>query len=208
MIKGFLIFALIFNGLTAAAAESGSTAEERQAVEDFIENFTHEILQVLHSEELTEEEKLARLAEKFEPHFDFPLMARFSLGRKWKSLTEEEKKEYIALFRELIVHQYIGSLLSFQITELHIRQIKISKKKKKYIVRVNTDIHQETGPSLKIQWILQGTDIQDLKYFDVSIDGISLLINLQQELKSVLRRERNNIANFLRILADKVEENL
>ena len=210
MMKGLLIFALIFNGLVAAGAASSGTEEELRAVEGFIGNFSKGILHTLHNEELTEEEKLAHLEEIFEPHFDFPLMAKFALGRKsWKRLTEEEKQEYTTLFQELITHQYIASLLSFKITELHVKQIKISKKKTKYIVRVNTDIHQETGQSLQIKWVLQGgPDIQDLKCFDVSIDGISLLINLQQELKSLLRREKNNIANFLRIFADKVEKGL
>ena len=206
--KGLLIFGLIFNGLAAVSATSGGTEEEQQIVEGFIDDFSNGILQILHNEELTEEEKLARLEEIFEPHFDFPLMAKFAMGKKrWKALTAEEKQEYIALFRELIVHQYIGSLLSFEIAELQVKQIKISKRKAKYIVRINTDIHQATGQSLEIQWVLQGTDIQTLKYFDVSIDGISLLINLQQELKSIFRREKGNIEKFLRILADKVEEN-
>ena len=205
MIKRFLIFGLILNGFAAVSAVSGG-AEEERIVKGFIESFANGILQTLHDEALTEEEKLAQLAEIFEPHFDFPLMAKFALGKKrWKGLKEEEKQEYISLFRELIVHRYIGSLLSFKITEFQIQNLNISKKKTKYIVRVNTDIYQETGQTLRVQWILQGADIQELKYFDVSIDGISLLINLQQELKILLRKERNNMTNFLQAMADRVE---
>lgn len=203
-----LSFSLFFTMVTAGAVYANSTEEEEKIVQNFVEDLASELMQILDNEEITPEEKLMQLEVFLEPHFNFPLMARFALKRHWESMTEGETGEYVSLFRQKIVHQYITQLLDLKITGWHIRQVNVSKKETRYIVRVNTVIDQEAEHSLDIQWVLIGTDIQTLKCMDVSIDGISLLTSLQQDLKDLLRKEKNNIAGFLRLLADEIQNNL
>ena len=210
--KGVLVFNLIFHMVAAGAVSDAGTEEELQPVESFIENLATEVIQILNNEELTKEDKLAQLEAAISPYFNFPFMARFSLGRKWKSMTDEEKEEYVSLFQQQIMGQYVARLLDFQIVGWDIGLIDVSKKKTeketKYTVKIDTVVNQETGPNLVIQWKLIGTDIQSLQCIDVSIDGVPLLINLQQDLRKILRKEGDNIANFLRHMADKIQKNL
>ena len=203
-----LIFSLLFTTFTVGAVSGNGTGEEKEIVQNFVENLASELIQILDNEEITPEEKLAELEAFLEPHFNFPLMARFTMRRHWESMTEGQMGEYVSLFQQKIVHQYITQLLDLKITGWHIRQVNVSKKETRYIVRVNTVIDQETEHSLDIQWVLVGTNIQALKCMDVSIDGISLLTSLQQDLKSLLRKEKGNIVGFLRLLADEIQNNL
>ena len=210
--KGVLVFTLIFNVIAAGAVSDTGTEEELQTVESFIENLALEVIQILNNKELRKEAKLAQLETIITPYFNFPLMAKLSLGRKWKNMTDKEKQEYTALFQQRIMHQYVARLLDIKMTGWHVGTIDVSKTKTeegtKYVVEVDTVVDQETRPSLVIQWELIGTDIQSLQCIDVSIDGVPLLINLQQDLRRLLSREGNNIANFLRHMADEIQENL
>ena len=204
--KRFIIFALLFHVIGADAVIGRSTEEERKAVENVIKAVSSEVVQILNDEELPREAKLARLEAVIEPYFDFSLMAKFSIGRKWRRLTEPEREQYVDIFKQHVMHQYVARLLDLQMTGWNTRKIDVSKEGDKYIVRVNTIVNQIKKPAVEIQWVLGGSDIQDLKCLDVSIEGISLLSNLQQELRALLRRERNNIVNFLRFLADEVQK--
>ena len=210
--KGVLIFTLIFNVIAAGAVSDTGTQEELQTVEILVENLASEVIQVLNNEELSKEAKLTQLEAIISPYFNFPFMAKLSLGRKWKNMTDEEKQEYIALFQQRIMQQYVARLLDIKMTGWHVGTIDVSKTKTEkgtqYIIKVDTVVDQETGPSLVIQWELIGADIQNLQCIDVSIDGVPLLINLQQDLRRILRREGNNIANFLRHMVDEIQENL
>ena len=212
IMKGVLILALIFNVVAAGAVSDTGTKEELQTVENLIENLASEVIQILNNEELTKEDKLSQLEAVISPSFDFPFMARLSLGRKWKNMTDEEREEYISLFQQRIMHQYVARLLDLQMTGWHIGTIDVSKTKTgegtKYVVNVDMAIDPGTGPNLVIQWKLIGADIQSLQCVDVSIDGVPLLRNLQQDLRRLLRREGNNIANFLRHMADELQKNL
>ena len=202
-----LIFSLLFITIVAGAGADNGTEEEQQAVQNFVEGLASEVIQIVNDEGMTQEEKLVQLETFFTPHFDFPFMARFTLRRYWGSMTEREKEEYTSLLRQRIVHQYMTQLLGLKITDWDIRQVNIDKQETKYVVRVNTAVNQNTEYSLDIQWVLIGTDIQALKCIDVSIDGIPLLINLRQDLRNLLKEEKNNIARFLRTLADEIQEN-
>lgn len=204
--KGFIMFTLFFNMMAADAVIGRSTKEERKAVENTIETVSSELIQVLNDEDLSREAKLNRLETIIEPYFDFSLMAKFSIGRRWKKLTGRQKEQYVALFKQHIMRQYVARLLDIKMTGWHTRRIDVSKEGTKYIVRVDTIVNQKPEPDIEIQWVLGGANIKNLKCLDVSIEGISLLSNLQRELRALLRRERNNIANFLRHLANEVQK--
>ena len=204
--KRFIIFTLFFNVVAADAVIGRSTEEERKAVENVIETVSSEVIQILNDEDLSREAKLKRLEAVIEPYFDFFLMARFSIGRRWKKLTDRQKEQYVALFKQHVMHQYVARLLDLKMTGWHTRRIDVSKEGTKYIVRVNTIVNQKPELDMEIQWVLAGANIKNLKCLDVSIEGVSLLSNLQRELRTLLRRERNNIANFLRHLADEIQK--
>ncbi|MCY4513469.1 MAG: ABC transporter substrate-binding protein [Bdellovibrionales bacterium] len=202
--KRFIIFALLFN-LIAVDAGRG-TKEEQKAVESVIETVSSDVIHILNDEELSKAEKLKKLEAVIEPYFDFSTMAKLSIGRRWKNLTEQEKEEYVALFKQRIMNQYVARLLDLKMSGWDTEKIDISRKGTEYIVRVNTVVNQAIEPDLEIQWVLAGADVQELKCIDVYIEGISLLVNLQRELRNLLRREKNNIENFLRFLADEVKK--
>ena len=53
---------------------------------------------------------LDRLREVIFPLFDFPEMARRSLGFHWRRLSPEERQEFVTLFTNLLERSYAGKI--------------------------------------------------------------------------------------------------
>ncbi|HCU54815.1 MAG TPA: toluene tolerance protein, partial [Gammaproteobacteria bacterium] len=48
--------------------------------------------------------KLYKMAdEKVLPHFDFRRMSQWVLGRSWRDATPEQREQFVAVFRDLLV---------------------------------------------------------------------------------------------------------
>ena len=58
-------------------------------------------------------ERLARFRQLFQADFDVPGIARFVLGRYWRSASEQEQQEYLKLFGDYEVFVYGARLSSF-----------------------------------------------------------------------------------------------
>ena len=62
------------------------------------------------AEELGYEGRFQRLKPAMEQAFDVEFMAEKSLGRHWKDLKDEQKKEWVAAFRDFMVANYAANL--------------------------------------------------------------------------------------------------
>ena len=88
-------FALIVGALAptilAAAADPAAV----------ITNLGNRALEVL-GKSATPAQRVARFHELFRQDFDVPGIARFVLGRYWKTATPEQQQEFIKLFEDYI----------------------------------------------------------------------------------------------------------
>jgi phospholipid transport system substrate-binding protein len=79
--------------------------------------YTRTILDQAHSivaSSQTHDEKLAALSALFSKFLDTDAMGREALGSHWSSLTPEQQKEFLGLFRELLQRTYVQKLLLFE----------------------------------------------------------------------------------------------
>src|SRR5207244_10909015 len=63
----------------------------------------------------------ARFRELFHTDFDCPGLARFVLGRYWRSASEEEQQEFVKLFGDYVVFVYTARLSNFGGEALKVR---------------------------------------------------------------------------------------
>src|SRR4030067_226086 len=60
------------------------------------------------------EERRGLLRKEIEPAFDFPEMAKRSLGPNWRGGAPEERGRVVALFRGVVENSYLGQVLAYQ----------------------------------------------------------------------------------------------
>src|SRR5258705_13752310 len=95
--------------IAAALAPAALAAADPAAV---INNLGNRALEVL-GKNTTPAQRAARFQELFREDFDVPGIARFVLGRYWKTATPEQQQEFIKLFEDYIALVYSAQLPAY-----------------------------------------------------------------------------------------------
>src|SRR5438874_12078338 len=113
----------------------------------------------------------ARFRELFHADFDSAGIARFVLGRYWRTASEEEQQEFVKLFEDYVVFVYTARLSNFGGEALKVRGSRSDGDG----VIVSTDVISPGGASpMKIDWRLVA-DHGTYKITDIIVEGISMM---------------------------------
>ena len=147
------------------------------------------------------EERLARFRQLFHADFDGPGIARFVLGRYWRSASEQEQQEYLKLFEDYVVFVYGTRLSSFNGETFKVRGSRIDDSG----TIVSTDIISPKGDApIKVDWRLI-TDHGSFKINDVIIEGISMLVTQRSEFASVIQRHGGQVGELLAMMRERTK---
>ncbi len=112
------------------------------------------------------------------PYIDTAKMARYVMGKHWRTANESQQTEFMAAFSNTLIRSYSQSLL-----KLNIETVKVKKAQQEKPGRV-------TVPSVVVQADGNQTDVVYRAYlnkkskkwmlYDVSIEGISMLLNYRK----------------------------
>jgi phospholipid transport system substrate-binding protein len=146
-------------------------------------------------------QKLAQFRELFQSDFDGPGIARFVLGRYWRSASPEEQQEFLRLFEDYVVFVYGTRLSSFNGETFKIRGSHSGEGG----TIVSTDILSPGGEApIKVDWRLV-TDNGALKINDVTIEGISMMVTQRSEFASVIQRHGGQVSGLLALMREKTK---
>jgi phospholipid transport system substrate-binding protein len=144
-------------------------------------------------------ERLARFRLLFQADFDGPGIARFVLGRYWRSASEEEQQEFLKLFEDYVVFVYGTRLSNFNGETFKVRGSRTDESG----TVVATDIVSPGGePPIKVDWRLVA-DKGAFKINDVIIEGISMMVTQRSEFASVIQRHGGQIGGLLALMRER-----
>ena len=185
-------FALIAGVLLPAML---SAASDPAAV---INNLGNRALEVL-GKNATPAQRVARFHELFREDFDVPGIARFVLGRYWKTATPEQQGEFTRLFED-----YIALVYSSQLSAYSGETLKVigSRADPEGAVVASGIIRPSGAPPVKVEWHL--TDQHGTyKIRDVAVDGISMAVTQRSEFASVIQRNGGQVQGLIAMLREK-----
>src|SRR2546426_8119433 len=115
-----------------------------------INNLGNRALEVL-GKNATPAQRAARFQELFREDFDVPGIARFVLGRYWKTATPEQQQEFIKLFEDYIALVYSAQLAAYSGETLKVTGSRPGPEG----AIVASEIVRPTGaPPIKVEWHL------------------------------------------------------
>ena len=115
------------------------------------------------------------------PKFDIELMSRIVVGkRNWNNISNEEKKNFILAFRNLMVKTYMKSLTAFEGEK--IKFLPYVPGKRPDIAKVKS-VYLLSEGEIPVSYRLRKRN-NKWKVYDIIIDGISLLKNYRSDFKS------------------------
>jgi len=195
--RGLLLMALSLAIATGPAAASPPGEAGAQA-SVFMSHLWNRAIELLNSK-TPFAERQARFRELFHDDFDCPGIARFVLGRYWRSATPEEQKEFLKLFEDYVVFVYTARLSDFGGEQFKIN----GSRPDQDAVIVSTDVITPGAPMpLKLDWRLVSDD-GAYKISDVIVEGVSMMVTQRSEFASVIQRHGGQVQELLNLMRQK-----
>ena len=144
--------------------------------------------------------KMLDLVEtKILPHFNFMRMTRLAMGKNWRKAAPHQQREIVDQFRTLLVRTYYKALSVYSDHTIKVTPIKDIAGNTN--VTVKTQAIQNNGHHpVSINYSMEKTS-NGWKVYDITVGGISLVINYRGSFNSQIRR--GGIEGLLKALSDK-----
>jgi phospholipid transport system substrate-binding protein len=191
--RSVLTAALILIGGALAPAVLG--APDPAAV---INNLGNRALEVL-GKSATPAQRVARFHELFREDFDVPGIARFVLGRYWKTATPEQQEEFVKLFEDYIALVYSSQLAAYSGETLKVTG---SRPEPEGAVVASVIIRPTGTPPVRVEWHLTDRN-GTYKINDVAVDGISMAVTQRSEFAAVIQRNGGQVQGLIIQLREK-----
>jgi len=179
----------------AGALASALAAADPAAV---INNLGNRALEIL-GKTATPAQRVARFQELFREDFDVPGIARFVLGRYWKTATPEQQEEFLKLFEDYIALVYSSQLAAYSGETLKVTG---SRPGPEGAIVASEIVRPTGGAPVKVEWHL--TDRSGTyKINDVAVDGISMAVTQRSEFAAVIQRNGGQVQGLITQLREK-----
>jgi len=162
--------------------QAGLTSDGNEA-KALLKNRLDATIAVLQKKDLDQQKKNEQLVEIVTPMFDFHLMAKLSLGRKyWPGLSEEKKDEFTDLFIKRLRTSYLEKISLYTDEKVFFKTPVRNKRK----VRIPTEIISNNNRISMIYKMYKSK--KDWKIYDVEIEGISIISTYRSQFDQVLSK--------------------
>jgi phospholipid transport system substrate-binding protein len=141
-----------------------------------------QVIEILHRSNggANRSEQREMLRQVLLPRFDFPEMAKRSLGSHWKN-QKERQEEFVAVFTDFVGSAYLSRIEALRDEKIVFGRERVEKE----LAQVDTKIVPSKGEPLFIIYKLHLAD-GEWKVYDVVIDNISVVNNYRSQFNRFL----------------------
>ena len=189
--KKLLVFSIVFFSITF-----NSFSIEPDI---FVQSTVNRASKLL-GEDITKDEKIEKLKLIAKETVDIRGIGFYTLGKKRKSLNEQEKKRYAELFEEYFLKSFSSRLAEYTNPEIDVQ----SKEKLNENYTIVNSILKATNerPEIKIDWRIYTKNPDNPLIRDLIIEGLSLARTQKEEFASVLNSNNDDIAALFKVLEE------
>jgi phospholipid transport system substrate-binding protein len=158
-------------------------ADDRDVAKELLENKVDAAIAVLQKKDLDHEEKNKQIIEIVTPLFDFPLMAKLSLGRKyWPDLVNEKRQRFIELFTERLKASYLDKLTLYT-DEKVVFKTPVQEKRK---IKIQTELISKNNTISMLYKFHESTN--SWLIYDIEIQGVSIISTYRSQFDQALSK--------------------
>ena len=151
-------------------------------------------------EDISKNEKIEKLKIIAKETVDIRGIGFYTLGKKRKSLNEQEKKRYAELFEEYFLKSFSSRLAEYTNPEIDVQ----NKEKLNENYTIVNSILKATSerPEIKIDWRIYTKKPENPLIRDLIIEGLSLARTQKEEFASVLNSNNDDIEALFKVLEE------
>ena len=190
--RNFLILSLFFIPIHSFSDEKIEQSKF------FVENLGKQVIEKVSNVNLTESERIVNFRNLYLDSFDNYYISRFVLGRYWKRLDSNMRKQFVESFNDYIVFTYAPKFKgwegTFEATDSLLEN-------NYYNVKMN--VLNKDGPTLQFMWKIYLDKNKNFKILDVNIDGVSMLVTQRAEFMSVIKNNPKGVVGLIEAMNKK-----
>ncbi len=184
-------------GLTGVPAYAGAPTEAMKTTID-------EVLKIIAEKELKQpaksEERRQQLERVVSARFDYQEMSRRALGAPWNDLSDQQKQEFVSLFRTLLTNSYADKIETYSGEGVQY----LNERTEKEYAEVRTKV-LSGKTEIPLDYRLMNKSA-DWRVYDVVVDGVSLVNNYRGQFTKILRASSySDLVDQLRKKSDKLK---
>ena len=189
--KKLLVFSIVFFSITL-----NSFSIEPDI---FVQSTVNRASKLL-GEDITKNEKIEKLKLIAKETVDIRGIGFYTLGKKRKSLNEQEKKRYAELFEEYFLKSFSSRLAEYTNPEIDVQD----KERLNENYTIVNSILKATNerPEIKIDWRIYTKNPENPLIRDLIIEGLSLARTQKEEFASVLNSNNDDIEALFKVLEE------
>ena len=151
-------------------------------------------------ENISKDEKIKKLKTIAKETVDIRGIGFYTLGKKRKSLNDDEKKKYSELFEEYFLKSFSSRLAEYTNPEIDV----INKEKLNENYTIVNSILKATNerPEINIDWRIYTKNPDNPLIRDLIIEGLSLARTQKEEFASVLNSNNDDIEALFKVLKE------
>ena len=198
----FIPRSLLAAGLALVLVGPWAAPETRAAPADagsFVSNLGKRAIRELTPKDISDAERVKRMRALLAEAFDVKAISKFVLGIYWRRTTEDQRAEFLKLYKTVVSHSYAGLFKKYTGETFEvIRQVSVAGGGSIVYGRIK----RMNGPPVAIE-LQVVKESGTYKAVDIKIEGVSMPLTHRKEYSSVIRRNRGNVAGLLSVLRKK-----
>lgn len=177
-----------------------ASAQSAGRASDFVKSIGDRLVAVVNGPG-SNRDKREKLTEIIDSGVDVDGVARFCLGRFWRSASPEQQQSYIQLFHQVLVNNITSKIGEYQGVRFTMGR---SQKRDDNDV-VSTVVERPNNPPTNVEWIISSAG-NGPKIVDVIAEGTSLRLTQRSDYASYLSRNNNSIDALLNAMRQQVAQ--
>jgi phospholipid transport system substrate-binding protein len=158
-------------------------SDDKSAAKELLETKIEAALAVLQRKDLVQQEKNKEVVKIVEPIFDYNLMAKLTLGRKyWPGLSEKNRERFVDLFVARLKATYIDKL-SLYTDEKVVYETPVQEGIK---VQIPTSVISKNNKIAMMYKLYKSPN--SWKIYDIEIEGVSLISTYRSQFYDILSK--------------------
>jgi phospholipid transport system substrate-binding protein len=158
-------------------------SDDKSAAKELLENKIEAALAVLQKKDLGQQDKNKEVIKIVEPIFDYNLMAKLTLGRKyWPGLSEKNRERFVDLFVARLKTSYIDKL-SLYTDEKVAYETPVQEGIK---IQIPTSVISKNNRIAMMYKLYKSPD--SWKIYDIEIEGVSLISTYRSQFYDILSK--------------------
>jgi len=159
-------------------------AVKEQSIKKVTDTKVRKVLLVLKDKSLSQRQKEQKSIRIIDDLFDYNTMAKISLGKRWKTLSKNEKAKFTNAFEKKLKHSYLDKLRLYNNQQVIIRGVKKIKHNR---ITFETKIIGQDGTYRVIYLFYKKKNRNDWYIYDVNLVGVSIVQTYRKQFSEFLK---------------------